>query len=69
MSTLRERDDVAATNGPTGKQRELLQKIASMTEMIEQHRATVLLLEGERMQLTTKLRLAGYRLPVPRGAA
>ena len=59
MSTLRERDVVAATNGRTGKQCELPQRIAAITEMIEQHRATMLLLERERMQLTTKLRLSG----------
>jgi hypothetical protein len=63
MSTLRERDDIAAVNGPTDAQRQLLSKLATITEMIKQHRATIFMLERERMQVTTKLRLTGYRAP------
>ena len=58
------RDENVATNDPTGKQLTLLSKLASIAEMIEQHRATILLLELERMQLTTKLSLTGYRAPM-----
>ena len=42
------------------EQRTLLAKLASIAEMIEGHRATVMMLERERMQLQTQLRLAGY---------
>ena len=65
MTTLRELD--IAMNGPTGKQRTLLSRLASITEMIEQHRATILLLELERMQIQTRLRLSGYRASAEQG--
>ena len=49
----------------TDEQRTLLAKLASLAEMIEQHRATVSLLERDRLQLQTQLRLNGYRTPMP----
>jgi hypothetical protein len=51
-----------ATDPPTDEQRTLLAKLASVAEMIEGHRATVYLLERERMQLQRELRLSGFRL-------
>lgn len=50
------------------EQRVLLARLASITEMIEQHRATIFLLERERMQLQTQVRLSGYQAPTA-GAA
>lgn len=50
-------------NQVTGKQRELLRRIASITEMIEGGQATLSLLKRERMQVITRLRLTGYRAP------
>ena len=64
MTTIRELEDDVATNGPTDEQRDLLTKLASIDEMIKQHRATIFMLERERIQLTTKLRLTGCRAPV-----
>ena len=49
----------------TDEKRILLAKLTSITEMIEGYKATIFMLERERMQLTTKLRLAGYRPPEP----
>lgn len=46
----------------------LVTKLASVKEMIEQHKITVSLLERERLQLETQLRLAGYRTPARRAA-
>lgn len=51
----------------TDDQRSLLAKLASITEMIEGHRATVYMLERERLQLQTRLRLTGWRPPTPCG--
>ena len=47
----------------TDEQRGLLAKLASIAEMIEGHRATVYMLERERLQLQTRLRLTGWRSP------
>ena len=58
------RDDITLTN----EQRGLLAKLASITEMIEGYKATIFMLERERMQLQTALRLTGYR-PPPRAEA
>jgi len=44
----------------------LVAKLASVKEMIEQHKITVSLLERERVQLQTQLRLAGYSPPPTR---
>jgi len=51
----------------TDEQRTLLSKLGSITEMIEQHKITVSVLERERMLLTTQLRLSGYRAPAEQG--
>ena len=50
---------------PTDEQRALLAKLSSVSDMIEGYKATIFMLERERMQLMTKLRLAGYRPPEP----
>ena len=47
------------------EQRELLSKLASIAEMVEGYKATIFLLERERLQLQTQLRLNGYRTPMP----
>ena len=43
---------------------ELLDRLAKLDELIRQHRATLGLLERERLQLQTRLRLAGCQPPV-----
>ncbi len=58
------RDENVATNGPTDKQRELLSRLARIDEMNKGGQATLSLLERERLQLQTQLRLSGYRMPV-----
>lgn len=50
-------------NALTDEQRTLLSKLASIAEMIEGHKATLFMLEHERMSLQTQLRLTGYRAP------
>ena len=50
---------------PTDEQRALLAKLASITETIEGYKATIFMLERERMQLQTQLRLAGWTAPKP----
>ena len=57
----------AVTTG-TDEQGSLLAKLASITEMIEQHKITVFLLERERLQLQTRLWLAGWA-PSKRGVS
>jgi hypothetical protein len=52
-------------NTVTTEQRELLAKLASLTEMAEQYRASLYMVERERMQLQTQLRLAGWTAPKP----
>ncbi len=64
---VRPRDQNEAVSRLTDAHRALLAKLASITEMIEQYRATVHLLERERMRVTTKLRLTGYRAPMGDG--
>ena len=44
---------------PGTRARELLDRLVKLEELIEQHRATLGLLERERLVLQTKLRLAG----------
>jgi hypothetical protein len=51
-------------SAPTAEQRRLLAKLASVTEMIEGYKATIFMLERERLQLQTRLRLTGYRAKV-----
>ena len=63
MATL---SDAVGTSSE--KQRALRAKLASITELIEQRRTTIFMLERERMQLTTRLRLAGWTAPKPSGA-
>ena len=46
------------------EQRELLSKLASIAEMIEGYKATIVMLGRERLQLQTQLRLCGYRAPI-----
>lgn len=55
-------------NVQTGTQCELLAKLASVTDSIEGYKATIFMLERERMQLQTLLRLTGYKPPAPRDA-
>jgi hypothetical protein len=45
----------------TPEQREILAKLASIAEMIEQQKSTIAMLVRERMRLTTQLRLSGWR--------
>ena len=59
--------DHSSLGHATNDQRTLLSKLVSITEMIEQHRATIYMLERERLQLQTKLRLTGWRSPTPCG--
>jgi hypothetical protein len=47
------------------EQREMLSKLASIAEMVEGYKATIFLLERERLQLQTQLRLSGWRPPMP----
>jgi hypothetical protein len=47
-------------NALTDEQRTLLTKLASITETIEGHKGSPLMLEPERMQLQTQLRLSVY---------
>ena len=49
----------------TVEQRTLMSKLASITEMIEGYKATIFMLERERMQLQTQLRLEGWTAPKP----
>jgi hypothetical protein len=51
----------------TDEQRTLVSKMASITDMIEGHRTTMHMLERERLQLQTRLRLTGWRPPAPCG--
>ena len=60
-SLSRSPDSPRMVDPPTDEQRDLLARLASAAEMIEQHRATIYLLERERMQLQHRLRLTGNR--------
>lgn len=53
-------------NQSTEEQRTLLAKLASLAEMIEGYKATLFMLDRERVQLQTQLRLTGYRVPESR---
>jgi DNA-binding XRE family transcriptional regulator len=44
----------------------LLDKLTELSQLIEAHRATLYMLERERMQLQTQLAQSGYR-PQPQG--
>jgi hypothetical protein len=50
---------------PSRKAQELLDKLAELSRLIEGHRATLAMLEHERMQMQTQLRLTGWRPPAP----
>ena len=54
-------------NALTETQRTLVAKLRSLGELIEQHRATVAMLELDRLKLQTQLRTTGWRPPSPRG--
>ena len=51
------------------QQRTLLAKLASLTEMAEQYRASLYMVERERLQVETQLRLTGYRPELPKAEA
>ena len=53
----------------TTEQRELIAKLRSLSELLEQHRATVAMLELDRMRLQSELRSTGWRPPTPCGGA
>ena len=55
----------SANTAQTDEQRALLTKLASLTEMAEQYRASLYMVERERMLLQTQLRLAGWTAPKP----
>ncbi|MBK6350112.1 MAG: hypothetical protein V9E93_19560 [Steroidobacteraceae bacterium] len=64
-SLSRSPDPPRTADPPTDEQRDLLARLASVAEMIEQHRATIYLLERERVQLQHRLRLTGLRPAAP----
>ena len=49
----------------TEEQRQLLAKLRSLSDLLEQHRATVAILEMDRLRLQTQLRLTGWQPPQP----
>lgn len=51
----------------TNEQRELIAKLRSLSELLEQHRATVAMLELDRLRLQSELRSTGWRPPTPCG--
>ena len=51
----------------TDEQRVLLAKLASIGEMIEGYTATIFMLERERLQFQTRLRLSGYQVSAEQG--
>jgi len=53
----------------TDEQRALIAKLRSLSELIEQHRATVAMLELDRLRLQSQLRLTGWRPPTPCGGS
>ena len=53
----------ATNDSNTDEQRTLLAKLASLTELAEQYRASLYMVEHERLQVQTQLRLAGYKPP------
>jgi hypothetical protein len=54
-------------NSLTGEQRGLIEKLRSISALIEQYRASIAMLEIERLKLQTALRLTGWRPPQPCG--
>jgi hypothetical protein len=50
---------------PTREAQELLDKLAELSRQIEGYRATIAMLEYERLRLQTALRATGYRPPAP----
>jgi hypothetical protein len=48
-------------SGPSREAQALLDKLAELSRLIESHRATLYLLERERMQLQTQLAVTGYK--------
>ena len=53
----------------TSEQRRLLAKLRSLGELLEQHRATVAMIEMDRLRLQSELVSTGWRPPVPCGGA
>lgn len=53
----------------TDEQYELIAKLRSIGELIDQYRASIAMLEIERLKLRTALRLVGWRPPLPCGGA
>lgn len=53
----------------TDEQYALIAKLRSISELIEQYRASIAMLEIERLKLQTTLRLTGWRAPQPCGGA
>jgi len=53
----------------SNEQRDLLAKLSAVSEQVEGYRATLHMLERERLQLQTRLRLTGWRPPTPRGGS
>lgn len=53
----------------TDEQRDLIARLQSLAEMLEQHRATVLMLEMDRLRLQAQLRQSGWRPPPCGGAS
>jgi hypothetical protein len=51
----------------THEQRELLSKLRNLAELQEQHRATVGMMELDRLRLQSQLRATGWRASMPRG--
>jgi hypothetical protein len=63
---VQRRAEAGPMSVPTDMQRDLLDKLASITETIEGQKATLSMLERERMQLQTTLRLSELSLLVQR---
>jgi hypothetical protein len=53
----------------TDEQRGLVAKLRSLSELPEQHRATVAMLELDRLRLQSELRATGWRPPTTCGGA
>jgi hypothetical protein len=53
----------------TTQQRELIAKLRSLSKLLEQHRATVAMLELDRLRVQSELRSTGWRPPAPCGAS
>jgi len=51
----------------THQQRELLSKLRSLGELLEQHRTTVAMIELDRLRLQSQLQATGWRTPMPEG--